>query len=153
VQGLVNFAFLLKCFFKLFLSKRRHNVLNASQPYLALHLERNRSINASQQKFKRCDLDIKQVEAKHRNDVVHEPIVEHKNVLVCFLASHIIVTVEINPQRLLEQWDYYLINVKRQWKLRLNVDELHKDFFVLDVEHHVPKFQADRVKQRRFDVV
>ena len=101
------------CFEELALGEGRLYIITATQVNLAsLKVMRDGSVDPSKQQFKRLDLDVEEVQAEHRNQIVDESLEVHASSLVDFLTGHIVVTEVVDAESALEQWQDRLVAVK-----------------------------------------
>lgn len=113
-RGLPLVELLIHNFVVLVLSECWFHIVIRNQFYLVVLTERDCGVDPSDQEFQSGKLDIKQVQAEHRNEVVHEARVENicASVFVgSFVPRNIVICLEVDAERCLQQRGDSLVQV------------------------------------------
>ena len=100
---------------ELLLSERWSYVFDSDEiDFASIEVVSNRSIHSSQQQLKCLKLDVEQVQAKHRDQVINEASEVDFMPLVDVLTRHIVVGEEVNTKCALKQRKHALVAVEIQ---------------------------------------
>ena len=79
-------------------------------------VERDRSVDSSKQHFKGGNLDVEEMEAKHRNEIVDESLQVDLLAFERVEPGDVVVGEEIDTQCLLEEREQALVDVEIEWQ-------------------------------------
>ena len=115
VDASVFFGLQLIGLVELLLSEGWSYVFDSDEVDLAsIEVVGDRPVYSSQQQLKRLQLDVEQVQAKHRYQVIDEASEVDFMTLVHVLTRHIVVREEVNAKCALKQWKHALVAVEIQ---------------------------------------
>ena len=129
----------LTCLFEFILCECRPHVWNAPQADFPVgKVERDGSVDSSKQHFEGGELDVEEMEAKHRNEIVDESLQVDFLAFECVESGDVVVGEEIDTERFLEEREQALVDVQIEWQGAWEVNQRHQGLLVLGAQHKSP---------------
>jgi hypothetical protein len=88
-------------------------------------------VNFANEQFQCRNLDVEKVDAEHRNQIVHHPLVKDVRSLLGVSACDVVIGLEVDPKRFLQDRGDPRVELDRDGQGTVVRNKLHKNFIIL----------------------